>query len=199
MAPLSSFAVAFLEEGAVRLDGPPAPDAKVAEVLQRAWRRHALDLPGPLLPFCLDTARRAVQAAAWACWFLVSRDDPPDEVARRVVLEGGCPASADLVLSRLPYVLRRARLIGTQSSLAKALEALLRRWPLSGVLADISAGPSVPVELGGHPGLLLLYAERLAPHPRPAWAVAGPAWPYIELVFGQRGLALPAPQEPCRE
>jgi hypothetical protein len=199
MALLSDFARAFLEDGAVRLDKPPTPDAKTAEVLERAWRRYALELPGPPVPFCRDTARRAIEVAGWACWFLVSRDDPPDEVTKRLVLETGCPASADLVLLRLQYVLRRARLIGTQDALARGLESLLRRWPLSGVLADISAGPVCPVELGGHPGLLLLYAERLASQPRPAWAVSGPAWLYIELVFGQRGLVLPAPSEPCRE
>jgi hypothetical protein len=45
--------------------------------------------------------------------------------------------------------------------------------------------------LGGHPGLLLLYAERLAEHLRPEWVPDGPARPYVELVFTQRGLPVP--------
>src|SRR5438093_406611 len=65
-----------------------------------------------------------------------------------------------------------------------------RRWPLSGVLADIDEPPLLPVDLGGHPGLLLLYAERLARQRRPAWVADGPAREYIELVFGERNLPL---------
>jgi hypothetical protein len=196
---MEDFARAFLEDGAVRMKAPPVLDAGAGTVLARAWERYVLSVPGRPLVFDPRTAMRALEVAAWACWLLVSRDEPPDEVARRIMLPDGDPASADLVLSRLPYVLRRARLIGAGDALAAALEGLLRRWPLSGVLADITPGPTVPVGLGGHEGLLLLYAERLAANPRPAWAVAGPAMPYIELVFGQRGLPVPLPVEPSRE
>ncbi len=198
MADLVDFAEGLLEGGEVRLAAPPAGGDADA-VLRRAWWRYALSLPGPEVGFDLGTARRALEVAGWACWFLVSRDEPAGEVARRLTLTPGEPASADLVLSRLPLVLRRARLISRGDPLAAGLEAVLRRWPLSGVLADIPEGPLGPVELGGHPGLLLLYAERLAAAPRPAWAVAGPAWPYIELVFGRRGLPLPESMEPERE
>ena len=59
-------------------------------------------------------------------------------------------------------------------------------------LADLEDGPQMPVELGGHPGLLLLYAERLAEHPRPAWVPRGPALPYVEMGLAERGLRLPA-------
>jgi hypothetical protein len=47
------------------------------------------------------------------------------------------------------------------------------------------------VDLGGHPGLLLLYAERLALRPRPAWALHGPAREYVELVFSEKGMPTP--------
>jgi len=197
MADLADFAGHFLDDGAVRLKAPPA-GGEAAPILRRAWARHARAIPGPPLDLDLPTATRALELAARACWLLVSRDEPADVVAKRLgALASGDPASADLVLSRLTPVLRRARLIGPGDPLAGALETLLRRWPLSGVLADVAAGPLA--DPGTHPGLLLLYAERLADRPRPAWALAGPVWPYIELVFGQRGLALPSPVEPRRE
>jgi hypothetical protein len=80
--------------------------------------------------------------------------------------------------------------------LTRCLAELLRRWPLTGVLADLEDGPLAPVELGGHPGLLLLYAERLAESPRPAWVPRGPALPFVEMVFAERGLRVPAPPPP---
>lgn len=199
MADYLAFAEGFLESGAVRLDAAPVlgkgEQARLSALLARCWRWHALQIPGEPLRFDERTACAALDVAAWACWFLVSLNEPPDEVALRLeALREGDPASADLALSRLPFVLRRARLIGSEDALAVGLERLLRRWPLSGVLADISAPPLGRVDFG-HEGLRLLYAERLAQQPRLAWAVEGPARPYIELVFGQRGLALPAPLE----
>ena len=61
---------------------------------------------------------------------------------------------------------------------------VLRRWPLSGVLSDVVEAPIGPLEFGGHPGLMLLYAERLGDNDRPALATerSSPAWEYYELV-----------------
>jgi hypothetical protein len=63
---------------------------------------------------------------------------------------------------------------------------LLRRWPLSGALSDVDGAPIGPTDFDGHPGLLLLYAERLDGHDRPAWrpGPSSPAYDYWELVTG---------------
>ena len=84
--------------------------------------------------------------------------------------------SADLTLRYLPQVLNRARGLDPTDPLIGLLEDVLRRWPLSGVLSDVAEAPLGSLEFGGHPGLLLLYAERLAANDRPAWrpAQAGP-------------------------
>jgi hypothetical protein len=71
--------------------------------------------------------------------------------------------------------------------LASYLADLLRTWPLSGVLSDLPEGPEDVGDLGGHPGLWMLYAERLAIDERPAWMVRGPAREYVELVFHELG------------
>src|SRR5207247_4672134 len=75
-------------------------------------------------------------------------------------------ATADVVLRFVAGVHRRARAVEPAGALSVRLEELLRRWPLSGVLAEIDAAPLTPVEFGGHPGLLLQYAERFAARPR---------------------------------
>ena len=67
------------------------------------------------------------------------------------------------------------------------METLLRQWPLTGVLADVAEEPLTPPEFDGHPGLLLLYAERLARHEKPAWVPHGKAFEYVELVFRELG------------
>jgi hypothetical protein len=64
---------------------------------------------------------------------------------------------------------------------------VLRRWPLSGVLADIEQGPLTALDFSGHAGLLLLYAERLARHERPTWFPTGAAKEYLELVWTELG------------
>ena len=79
---------------------------------------------------------------------------------------------------------------------------MLARWPLSGVLADLPGPPTAALDFGGHPGLQLLYAERLVGRERPAWVPpGGPARERAELVFRGRGRSLPAPprEEPSRE
>jgi hypothetical protein len=59
------------------------------------------------------------------------------------------------------------------------------------VLSDVEQAPLVPLEFGGHPGLLLLYAERLIGNDRPSWRPMrpGPAWDYYELVLDEHGQA----------
>ena len=59
--------------------------------------------------------------------------------------------------------------------LAVRLAEVLRQWPLTGVRSDIHAAPLTPLDFGGHPGLQLLYAERLLRNVKPEWVPRGPA------------------------
>jgi hypothetical protein len=54
------------------------------------------------------------------------------------------------------------------------------------VLSDLPEGPETPPDLGGHPGLMLLYAERLAQHEKAGWRPDARGMEYVELVL--RGL-----------
>ena len=74
-----------------------------------------------------------------------------------------------LLFRYLPVVHRRARALAPDDVLTRLLTDLLRQWPLSGVLADVADEPTTPLQLNDHPGLLLLYAERLLHNDRPAW------------------------------
>src|SRR5438477_435299 len=78
---------------------------------------------------------------------------------------------------------RRATLRDPGVTLAAELERVFRAWPLSGVLADLDAEPTTDPAFGGHPGLQLLYAERLVRTGRPGWVPkAGPAREWVERV-----------------
>lgn len=191
----------LLTDGEVELAGPPSTDPSDAatSVLAHAYAVHALDVVGPTPPFA---CRTAVAAAGWfarACWFLVGRDDLGDALAP--FGEPKTPSdhlSADLTLRFLPVVLQRARRNAGDDPLGRCIAELLRRWSLSGVLADIEDAPLVPLDFGGHAGLQLLYAERLAAVARPAWTPPdGPARDRAELVFLQLGKTLPV--VPSRE
>ncbi len=130
-----------------------------------------------------------------ACWFLVHRGEEAavvrDAMAAPPPRSASDHLSSDLVYRFLPRVHRRARAAAADDALTLALKDLLRAHPLSGVSADLPEGPSGPVQLGGHPGLFLLYAERLASDPQPAWVVAGASLPYVELAFAERKLPKP--------
>src|SRR5262249_52868432 len=131
-----------------------------------------------------------------ACWFLVHRGEAPGDVERALALPAAPrnPAehlSADVTLRLLPGVHRRARSLDPRAVLTGRLEELFRLFPLTGVLADVDLGPATPPDLGGPPGLCLLYAERLAANPGARWVAGGRVREYIDVVFdglGMRGL-----------
>jgi hypothetical protein len=184
----------------VVLSGPPAltdVDRPAATArLAAAFADHALDVAGPPVEFDAPTALAAADLTGKACWFLVTRRESPDAVGRSLSLPAGgdTPArhlSADVVLRFLPAVHRRAKAVAPDDVLTKSLEDVLRRWPLSGALASIDGAPLTAPTFGGHPGLLLLYAERLASNARTNWVADGSVRPYIELVFAERGLRVP--------
>jgi hypothetical protein len=60
---------------------------------------------------------------------------------------------------------------------------VLRQWPLSGVLSDVTEPPLTPPEFDGNPGLMLLYAERLARHEKSAWVPQGEGREYVQWVI----------------
>jgi hypothetical protein len=145
----------------------PAPDrSEAVAVLAEAHADAVLDVAGPALAFDIPTGLAAAEAVWAACWFLLSRQEPATEVARLLpVLEPGHTAaahlSADVVLRYLPALVQRSRHLGSADVLSTWLANTLRAWPLSGVLADLDE-PANALPGFSHPGLDLLYAERLA-------------------------------------
>jgi hypothetical protein len=202
MSAFREFLSDLLAEGVVRLSSRPVLEpgdrARAAERLAPAFAAYRLDVAGPPVPFDAEAALGAAERLGLACWFLVRRAEPPEELAKCLTLpqpprSAAEHLSADLVLRFLPQVYRRARALAPDDVLTGWLARLLRQWPLTGVLSEVEEGPETAVEFGGHPGLLLLYAERLAGNLRPAWVPREPSLGYVELVFGERGLPVPAP------
>lgn len=204
MTTFRSWLSRVLAHGESVLDEPPhlvpAERPAVLDELRSAFERHALDVAGPPIPFDPEVAAMAATALARACWLLVG--DPEDgQIAIGLATEPSSPAahlSADVTLRFLPAVYRRARLREPDGALASEVDRLLRRWSLSGVLADLDGEPATPPEFGGHDGLQLLYAERLVVTGRAGWLPqAGPAREWVERVFFERGKPLPA--SPAKE
>lgn len=197
----------FLEflftEGTVRLRTrpvlTPAARPQLERLLRDAYTEHALSVAGPEPTFDFDTAERAALLLADACWFLLSHDEPPEEVERRLTWEPetltpGQLLSADLCLHYLPEVHRRARSLDAADTLTGAVTRLLRIWPLCGVLANLNEPPLRDLHFAGSSGLQLLYAERLSPAPDLAWIPReGPTREWIELVFHRKGQTLQRP------
>jgi hypothetical protein len=196
MSPLADFLGALLTEGRAVLRRPPAAvepsDPAAAAVLRRAYATHRLQVAGPPLDFDLPLALSAAALVQWSCWLLVSRAETDAEMAQTLALPGPprTPAqhlSADLLLRLLPAVHRRARALNPSDRLPALLADVLRRWPLSGVLADVAEEPLTPPDFDGHAGLRLLYAERLARCEKPAWVPRGPAAEPVALVWAELG------------
>jgi hypothetical protein len=186
----------LLYQGRAVLRGPPEAPAgrdegeKTVTLLRRAFEIHRLHVAGPVIEFDLKTALAAAQLMHWASWLLVSRAESDAEMEEVLRLPGPPRSprqhlSADLLLRLLPTVHRRARALNPADRLATLLTEVLRGWPLSGVLSDVEEGPTTPLDFGEHPGLLLLYSERLARHEKPAWVPTGPAAEYVELVWAE--------------
>ncbi len=202
MTSLTEFLGQLFADGVVILRARPRLEAgerhAVLRLLCRAHADYRLDIAGPALDLDAETALAAAVLLSQACWFLVSRTEPVEELERCLALPGppASPAqhlSADLTLRYLPQVHGRARALAPDDRLAVLLATVLRQWPLSGVLSQVEDEPLTPPEFGGHPGLLLLYAERLAQTEKPAWVPRGPAQEYVELVFADLGKRPPAP------
>lgn len=176
-APLAAFMKRLLETGEAVLDAGfagrlaradrPGRD-EVTAVLAEAFAVHALEVAGPAIAFDAPSALAAAELVGCACWCTARRDEPLDEVERCAeALVPRKPASApahlsvDLSLRFVVHLERRARSTEPGSRLSTLLADTLRRWPLSGALSP-ALEPPVDAPLGGHPGLVLLFEERLA-------------------------------------
>jgi len=188
----------LLTEGSARLGEEPRLLPKerdgILTVLSDAHRDAVLDVAGPAPAFVPAVGLRVAEWAARACWLLLHRGGTPAEVEADLPLfspgaDAADHATADVVLRFVAGFHRRARAIDPGGALAARIEELLRRWPLSGVLAEIDEPPLSPVEFGGCRGLLLLYAERFAARPRPAWHVDGSVREYLDLALAERKLS----------
>jgi MoxR-vWA-beta-propeller ternary system domain bpX4 len=205
MSAFPEFLTQLLDQGRVVFHSAKAPRDQPAErdvtLLAEAFETHALSVAGPRIAFDPATGCAAAELVRQSSWALVNRDERLGDLKRRIRMPGPprTPSqhlSADLLLRYVPQILNRARAMDPADPLGGLLVDVLRCWPLSGVLSDIEEAPRTALEFGEHPGLLLLYAERLAAHDRPAWRPepSSPAWAYHELVREQQAGA-PARQQ----
>jgi hypothetical protein len=198
MTTTAGFLHQLLHEGRVLLreapEGSIADDSEAEGLLRQAFADYRLTIAGPPVAFDLATATAAADFIHRACWYLVSREEARQEMEKKVTIPPAPTSaahhlSADLVFRYLPQVHRRAQAVVPDDRLVDLLAAALRRWPLSGVGSDVADAPLTPPRFDGHHGLMLLYAERLARNPKPAWFPEGAALEVAELVFAGLGRA----------
>lgn len=169
------------------------PDKATAELLRVRFAQHRADVAGPVIDFDIESAWSAAQFSALACWFLVSRNEPTEELSRMLTkLKAPRSAAAhlatDLSLRFVLVVYKRAGVLNSEDALTRILGETLRDCPLTGVMAEKLEAPTGDLELGGHPGLRMLYAERLSNHFKAEWIPApGPTRETAEWVFQQAG------------
>jgi hypothetical protein len=195
MATLADFLTDLLDHGTVEFRASPtdATETRAAAlaVLERAFATVQLDLAGPPLRFESEIALTAAEIVRQACWFLVERSAPDEVVVAHLTLPPPTSAaahlSADVCLRFLPQLHRRSKALAATDTLTTRLALLLRQWPLAGVLSDVPETPLTAPEFDGHPGLQLLYAERLARNEKVGWLPSGAARERVELVFHELG------------
>jgi hypothetical protein len=191
MASLCNFIEQLITEGKIHYAERPRasrePEPAALALLQKAFMSYRLQVAGPLIPFDAEIALGAAELVRQAGWFLVSHDEPESELERHIGLPGPPSTaaqhlSADLMLRYLPQLHRRAVALNPDDLLARKISTILREWPLSGVLADIEEGPTDSLQFDDHPGLCMLYAERLARCEKPAWLPNVPVLEYVAWV-----------------
>lgn len=202
MAAFTQWLTGVLAEGHSTQTAAPtlAPTERpaVERLVRDAFTVLQREVAGPPIPLNLDLAVGVTRLLADACWHLTAL--PPADPLPAADLGGPATASdhlsADLLLRYLVSVRHRAGLRGPADPLAAWCEAVLRTWPLSGVSMGCRAGPTTPLTFDRHPGLLALYAERLAARPEPSWVpTAGTMTEYVERAFAEVGRPAPAPPE----
>src|SRR5262249_35108264 len=192
----------LFEQGTITYCDPPVSSPKedraATQLLERAFDSYRLHVAGPSIAFAREVAVAAAELVRQAGWFLFSRQEPDVELDKRLVMPRppASPAdhlSADLTLRYLPTIFRRAYALAPADHLVKRLTGVLRQWPLSGVLCAVEEGPETSLDFEGHPGLMMLYAERLAENEKLAWVPQGKALEYVELVYAGLGRRVPQP------
>jgi len=202
MTPFHEFLTQLLDQGKIVFRSATAPRDRptppAIATLAEAFATYSLTVAGPPIALDLEIACAAAELLRQASWALVNRDERMTDLEKRLKMPGSplLPShhlSADLTLRHLPQVWRRARGLDPSDPLVLLVAKVLLRWPLSGVLADLEEGPRGPLDFGGHPGLSLLYAERLFGDDRPAWRPTrpGPTCDYYELVLQERSRTRP--------
>jgi hypothetical protein len=150
------------------------PSRSVDEILGSAFETHRLSIAGPQIAFDRDSARRAADFLRHACLGFVLQEEIPTEAFARLGTDNpsGRPEahlSVDLTYRYLPIVYRRSAAIGRYDVLRRQIELELRKWPFSGVLANLLEPPLGSLEFSGHQGLAIAYAERFIEHQNEAW------------------------------
>jgi hypothetical protein len=202
MAAFHDFLTPLLEHGRIVFRSAKAPTDRPTErdvaVLAEAFESFILSVAGPRIEFDTRVACAAAELVRQSSWALINHEDRVEDLKKLVAMPGSLATpshhlSADLMLRYVPQILKRARGLDASDPLVGLLAEILRRWPLSGVLSDVEEGPLVGLDFGGHPGLMLLYAERLADNDRPSWRPdpSSPPWDHYELVLQER--SVPAP------
>jgi hypothetical protein len=137
-------------------------------------------------------AVNAADLVRQASWLLINRQEAPADVENRLRMPAlpSKPAqhlSADLCFRFLPYVHRRALAIDPADILADRLGLIFRQWPLSGVLSSVEEGPLCVPSFAGHPGLWMLYGQRLAENEKSAWIPGEEGYEYVDLIWQELG------------
>jgi len=197
---LAPFLEHLLATGEAKFTEPPEPEdaSEVQTVLRRTFAEYRLEVAGPPIEFDPEAAVTAALFTALACWFAVSRDEPPEVVETAlepldVPKTATAHLSIDLTLRYAATVYRRSHAQNPEDVLATRLAETLRRCPLSGVLSDVADDPTGDLTFASHRGLELLYAERLAEHFRRSWLPSeGDTREVGEWVFQQQGKKLPS-------
>jgi hypothetical protein len=178
MASLQEFLAQLLNEGKIAFGSAKVlherPTEAALAVLAAAFETTLLSVAGPRIAWDGKVAWDAVELVRQSSWALVNRAERAGDLKKRVLMPGSpvTPShhlSADLMLRYVPQILKRARGLDASDPLLDLLAQVMRRWPLSGVLSDVQEKPLAPLDFGGHAGLLLLYAERLARNDRASW------------------------------
>jgi hypothetical protein len=194
--PFYDFLTELFDKGKIVFRAAPRdrPSPAGVAVLAEVFEAYRLGVAGPRIAFDPAIACAAAEFLRQAAWALVNHDDRVTDLLKRlkmpcVPLLPSHHLSADLTLRHLPQVVRRARGLDPRDPLVAQVANELRNWPLTGVLSDVEEGPRVALDFGGHPGLKLLYAERLVGNDRPCWRpiTNGPSWDHYELVLNERG------------
>ena len=207
MAAFEEFLSQLLDHGKVifRSAKPPQdrPTGRDVAILAEAYATLAISVAGPPVTFDPRIACEAAELVRQASWALVSREERVVDLKRRLRMSTApaSPAqhlSADLMLRYVPQILES----GPRNRSDRPCDRDPRRPPptMAAIRRPVrrrgrSAGRA---EFGRHPGLLLLYAERLAANDRPAWRPdpSSPAYDYYDLLVAEIRPIRATPQPP---